>query len=71
MNYIKRLESSLASSERNLENGEAAIQDFRRFLQSDKFQGIDLDGGRKDWISTKDVEERLRIILDAFRGLTD
>lgn len=71
MNYIKRLESSLACSERNLENGEAAIQEFRRFLQSDKFQGVDLDGGRKDWISTKDVEERLRIILDAFRGLTD
>jgi len=70
MNYIKRLENNLACSERKLENGEAAIQDFRRFLQSEKFQGIDLDGGRKDWISTKDVEERLRIILDAFRGLT-
>jgi hypothetical protein len=39
---------------------------FIRLLHSEKFRGTDVDGGRKDWIATKDVLDWLEC-LEAVR----
>lgn len=62
MNYIKRLEEQNKSLKSEISEATQAIQEFRTFLLSSKFQGYDLDGTRKDWISTIDVEARLAYI---------
>jgi hypothetical protein len=37
---------------------------FRHLLASEKFQGVDGDGGRKDWISVADVLRWLHNLED-------
>ena len=59
MNYIKQLQAELAEKKEALRQIEQKIIDFKVFLASSKFTGTDLDGGRKDWISTNDVNDRL------------
>lgn len=69
MNYIKKLQQELNDLQTNNTNAETLIQEFRQHIRSDKFIGTDLDGSRKDWISTSDVEIRLQNILDSLRGI--
>lgn len=59
MNYIKQLQAANDAQKQTLTNLEIEINDFLRFLQSDKFTGVESDGGRKDWISTGDVIHQL------------
>ena len=59
MNYIKSLETKVKDLELQISNAKQEIQEFRSHLAGAKFTGIDLDGSRKDWISTSDVNARL------------
>lgn len=57
MNYIKKLQRENAEAKRRLQVIQDEIMQYRAFLISDKFQGVDCrDGGRMDWIGTKDVD---------------
>lgn len=69
MNYIKKLELTSNSQTNAIDSAKSEIYGIMYHLRSSKFQGEDLDGSRKDWISTKDVETRLQIILDKLNGL--
>jgi putative heme iron utilization protein len=61
MNYIKRLQRDTEEAKRRLAKLETEIQEFRAYvLQSPKFTGVDIDGGRKDWISTSDLDQYLQ-----------
>jgi len=63
MNYIKRLEAELAEAREELAAKNSLLRAFMRELEGQKFQGVDSDGDRKDWIATADVTDRLRDIL--------
>lgn len=65
MNYIKRLQADLEAKTTELDAKLALIAEFERHLQAPKYQGIDSDGARKDWISTDDVIGWLRSIRSA------
>ena len=61
MNYIKRLERENEEAKRRLAKLETEIQEFRAYvLTSPKFTGTDTDGGRKDWISTSELDSYLQ-----------
>lgn len=55
MNYIKNLEAKVKA----LENEKAVvveqITELAVYLGSEKFQGVDSKGDRKDWVSTREV----------------
>ena len=70
MNYIKRLQEETESFSSQINHADYAINDFRIFLQSSKFTGTDLDGSRKDYISTSDVMAQLQIIRNSLLGIT-
>lgn len=59
MNYITQLQEE----NRVLNNKLAAVDQWRKeflaHLASSKFQGVDEDGNRKDWIATQDVRNHL------------
>ena len=55
MNYIKTLESIGAERAERLQAIHESIEWMRSHLLSDKFNGQDMDGDRKDWIATADV----------------
>lgn len=63
MNYIKKLENTIYDRGSIILAADQEIRDFMAHLNSAKFQGEDLDGSRKDWISTNDVRSRLQTIL--------
>ena len=64
MNYIKQLQAKVEHLESERDTLRSDIKDFLSFLgTSRKFQGEDLDGSRKDWISTGDAITRLQNIL--------
>ena len=69
MNYIKQLQDKYVKQRKIIGNAEDEIYSFMFHLRSDKFTGLDLDGSRKDWISIKDVETRLQIILNKLNDL--
>lgn len=56
MNHIARLTDDLAGARARIERIEDAVQAFWAHLATDKFAGFEPDGGRKDWIATRDVE---------------
>ena len=60
MNYIKKLQRENEEMRRILKRIEDTAQSFRVELFSDKFTGVDCNGDRKDWISTKDVDQWLQ-----------
>lgn len=68
MNYIKQLQQRVAGLEARADNTRDAIQDFRIYLNSPKFTGLDTDGTRKDWIATSDVYYLLDGIRNALNG---
>lgn len=59
MNYIHQLKASIAERDAAIAAAQQEIQDFLRFLSSDKFTGLE-NGERKDWISTADVIHELQ-----------
>lgn len=69
MNHIARLTDDLAAARARIERIEGAIQAFREHLATDKFVGSEPDGGRKDWIATRDVDAWLVTITQAGRDL--
>lgn len=69
MNYIKQLENSNAALRQELKVLHDNLHDLRAHLQSAKFQGVDLNGDRKDWIATNDVDLKIReAIVDSHRA---
>ena len=60
MNYINQLQLDNAKLATAIRAAQSEINSFRIFLVSSKFTGTERDGSRKDWISTGDVERRLR-----------
>lgn len=60
MNYIKKLQTEKVELENKLAHMKQSITDFQTHLHSEKFQGVQADGSRKDWISTADVLNWLR-----------
>ena len=65
MNYILALQNELFAARAVLRAKDAVVEEFRCHLAGPKFQGLDLDGGRKDWIATADVRAWLQRITDA------
>lgn len=61
-NYIQTLQEENKRLRNNRRQVFDEITDFIGFLHSDKFKGTGCDGSRKDWISTKDVINRLQEI---------
>ena len=64
MNYIKKLQLENSELANQINRTDYAINEFRVLLHSPKFCGTDLDGERKDYISTADVLNHLLIIRD-------
>ena len=62
MNYIKQLQQDNRIQANQINQTDHAINNFRIFLSSSKFNGVDLDGSRKDWISVDDVRRELELI---------
>jgi len=65
MNHIARLQTDLSAARAAITARDAAIQDFRVHLDSDKVRGSESDGSRKDWIAVADVLAWMTIIKDA------
>jgi len=65
MNHIHALTARAASTETLLAAKDAAIEEFRIHLAGSKFRGVDIDGGRKDWIAVSDVLAWLNRIREA------
>jgi len=65
MNYIRSLQGNLATARATLDAKDGIVAEFRTHLASPKFHGLDLDGGRKDWIAVADVLAWLSRIADA------
>lgn len=59
MNYIKSLQAENSKLKLAIQNTQKEINNFRLFLVSPKFSGVQSDGTRKDWISTGDLDKRL------------
>lgn len=59
MNYIAKLQQENAELKDQLANVNRWRQEFLAHLASEKFQGVDSEGQRKDWIATQDVRNRL------------
>ncbi len=65
MNYIRSLQDDLATARATLTAKESVVGEFRAHLAGPKFHGLDLDGGRKDWIAVADVLAWLSRITEA------
>lgn len=65
MNYIKTLESICTDRAARLETIAREIEWLRQHLLSPKFQGLDVDGARKDWIATADVLRWIETVRQA------
>jgi hypothetical protein len=65
MNYIRTLQTDLAASRAALDAKDEIVAEFRAHVAGPKFQGLDRDGGRKDWIAVADVLAWLSRIRDA------
>lgn len=67
MNFIKQLQADRTEAEAKIAKTDDAISDTIAFLCGPKFVGVDLDGGRKDWISTGDMIRILQEVRDGLR----
>jgi hypothetical protein len=65
MNYIRSLQGDLATARATLDVKDGLVEEFRAHLAGLKFHGLDLDGGRKDWIAVSDVLAWLSRITEA------
>ncbi len=64
MNFIKSLQAKNARLKEEIGAKDHQINEFICFLHSAKFTGMEINGERKDWISTSDVIHRLIEIRD-------
>lgn len=55
-NYIQKLQDENAEHLGTLAEVTREIYAFRTYLQSSKFTGIEVNEGRKDWISTSEAD---------------
>ena len=55
MNHIHKLQQNQTEFVRICGEALDILHEKRVFLHGPKFTGVDLDGGRKDWIATNDV----------------
>lgn len=62
MNVIQRLRADNAMLRTQVAAYADGFAALRAHLDSSKFKGADLDGERKDWISTEDVRRWLAVI---------
>jgi outer membrane murein-binding lipoprotein Lpp len=63
-NYINRLEGEVKELNAKLAAMQEEIQNFRRHLQSNKFQNVE-GQERNDWIAVADVQRWLDNIVNA------
>ena len=68
-NYIKTLQANQRELARQIKSAKLELNNFIAFLHSDKFKGNDLDGLRKDWISTGDVLNWIKETRGILEGL--
>ena len=59
MNYIKQLQQENSVYANQINTTDHAINNFRVFLNSDKFKGVDFDGSRKDLIRAELLNKEL------------
>lgn len=63
MTPTQQLRRQLLEEQAHRQGLEMGIRDLLAHLDSAKFQGDEPDGGRRDWISTTDVNRRLQDTL--------
>ena len=59
MTPTQKLEHMIEHQRDRIHATRAHIIDIRAHLLNPKFQGTEPDGGRKDWISTSDVDRMM------------
>jgi hypothetical protein len=64
MNYINRLEAECRQRQLAAQAVSERIHQLRQHLALPKFNPVQADGSRGDWISTADVQRWLRYIED-------
>lgn len=64
MTPTQKLRRELLEEQAHRQALEIGIRDLLTHLDSSKFRGEEADGGRRDWISTTDVNRRLHAALD-------
>lgn len=64
MNHIHRLQNEVVQLNDDILRRADRIQEFREHLASPKFNAVQTDGSRGDWISVADVQRWLRYIED-------
>ena len=62
MNYIKQLQKANVAKAESLKQINVLVREYRMFIAGPKFTGVDLDGDRKDWISTSDLDKWLSLV---------
>jgi hypothetical protein len=65
VSYIVRFQSEVAQLQGALCAKDEALRAFRAHLTSEKFQGFEAGGSRKDWIAIRDVDVWLCDIIGA------
>jgi hypothetical protein len=69
MNFIKSLQAENKQLKEIIANAQNELGAFCLFLNSNKFTGVESDGGRKDWIATGDtikaIQEIQRILAES------
>ena len=68
-NYIKTLQANQRELARQIRTANLELENFLKFLNSDKFRGVESDGARKDWIATADVISWIRETRGILEGL--
>jgi hypothetical protein len=64
MNHIHRMQNEIVQLNGDILTRAERIQDFRNHLASPKFNPVQADGTRGDWIAVADVQRWLRYIED-------
>lgn len=64
MNYIHRLQCDVVELNQNILARADRIQEFRQHLNLAKYDDVQADGSRGDWISKADVLRWLQYIED-------
>jgi hypothetical protein len=67
MNYIHQLQNSIRERDDNILTRMERIQEFERHLLLPKFDKVQADGERGDWISVDDVRRWLAYCNDTGR----
>jgi hypothetical protein len=65
VNHIHRLQNQLDAARAELRAKGEILRAFQVHLMSEKFQGYETDGQRKDWIATADARAWIQSVIDA------